>query len=123
MPTARLSFPRSARLNRAGEFARLKREGLSFHGKLIVLSVLKAETDTESRIGFITSRRVGGAVIRNRVRRRLREVVRAVRPELQRGWWIVLIAKQKASLASFEALAAEWLQLAQRSAILSPRCS
>jgi ribonuclease P protein component len=118
MPPTRLRFPKSARLSRAGEFARLKREGSSFHGRLMVLSVLKAEPDCETRIGFVTSRRVGGAVVRNRVRRRLREAVRAVRPSMARGYWLVLIARQAASRATFDAIRAEWLQLAQRSAVL-----
>lgn len=118
MLPARLRFPKSARLSRASEFARLKREGTSFHGRLMVLSVLKTEPDAETRIGFITSRRVGGAVVRNRVRRRLREVVRAVRPAIGRGHWLVLIARQSASRATFEAIRTEWLQLAQRSAVL-----
>ena len=71
---------------------------------------------------MITSRRVGGAVIRNRVRRRMREIVRAVRPQLKGGVWLALIARQAASRASFQALRDEWTQLAQRSAILLPCC-
>lgn len=118
-----LRFPKSARLSHASEFARLKREGRSLHGKLMVLSLLKAEPDTETRIGIITSRRVGGAVSRNRVRRRLREVVRATRPHLARGFWLVLIARQSAALASFEALRAEWQSLAVRGSLLPAPCS
>ena len=119
----RLRFPKSARLSRASEFARLKREGTSYHGKLIVLSVLKAEPDTETRIGLITSRRVGGAVVRNRVRRRLREIVRAVRPQMRRGLHIVLVARASAAKADFAALRIDVLALAQRCAILVPACS
>jgi ribonuclease P protein component len=119
MPPTRLRFPKAARLARAGEFAKLKREGQSFHGKLIVLSVLQSGETAESRIGLITSRRVGGAVVRNRVRRRLREIIRAARPQMKPGLWLALIARQAAARASFEALRAEWTQLAQRSSILA----
>jgi len=122
MPPNRLRFPKAARLCRAGEFAKLKREGRSFHGKLVVLSVLRSDGETASRIGLITSRRVGGAVVRNRVRRRLREIVRSARPDLKAGLWLALIAREGAGRASFQALRDEWAQLAQRSAILSP-CS
>jgi ribonuclease P protein component len=118
MPSLR--FPKSARLSRAGEFARLRREGTSFHGKLIVLSVLKAEPETETRIGIITSRRVGGAVQRNRVRRRLREIIRAVRPQMMRGWHVVVVARRSASTAEFSVLGAEVLALARRGGILLP---
>lgn len=122
MPVPRLRFPKSARLARVGEFAELKRAGRSFHGKLMVLSVLSAGGETAARIGLITSRRVGGAVERNLVRRRLREIVRAARPHLKAGVWLALIARQAAARASFQALRDEWLQLAQRSSILTP-CS
>lgn len=119
MPPTRLRFPKAAHLCRAGEFAKLKREGRSFHGKLIVLSVLKSSEESAARIGLITSRRVGGAVVRNRVRRRLREIVRAARPQLKSGVWLALIARQAAAQASFQALRDEWTQLAQRGSILS----
>jgi len=122
MTSPRLHFPKAARLSRAFEFERLKREGESFHGKLMVLSVLKNLPETEVRVGFITSRRVGGAVLRNRVRRRLREIVRAARPQISPGTWLTVIARQAASRASFQALSDEWHSLARRSAIFTP-CS
>ncbi|SRR5260221_13248075 len=118
-----LRFPKSVRLSRASEFARLKREGVSFHGKLVVLSVLKAESGTDRRIGLITSRRVGGAVVRNRVRRRLREIVRALLPRMHGGLRLVIIARVAAAKAEFAALQADVMSLAQRSAILEPACS
>jgi ribonuclease P protein component len=106
-------------LSRASEFQRLKREGESFHGKFMVLSVLKNLPDAEVRVGLITSRRVGGAVLRNRVRRRLREIVRAARPEIVAGTWLTLIARQAAARATFQHLRAEWQQLARSSSILA----
>jgi ribonuclease P protein component len=123
MPSLRLRFPKSARLSQAAEFARLRRDGRSFHGKLVVLSVLKAEPDMDTRIGLITSRRVGGAVVRNRVRRRLREIVRAVLPRMSRGLLIVLVARAAAANADFADLRADVLALVQRSVILRPECS
>ena len=119
MPAASLRFPKSARLFRAAEFERVKNEGESFHGKLIVLSVLKNLPEAEVRVGLVTSRRVGGAVQRNRVRRRLREIVRAARPAIRAGTWLTLIARQAAAQASFQTLNAEWQQLARRSSIFS----
>jgi ribonuclease P protein component len=113
-----LRFPKSARLSRASEFQRLRRDGQSFHGKFFVLSVLKNLPTRDVRVGFITSRRVGGAVDRNRVRRRLREIVRAARPEILAGTWVTLIARQAAAGATFQSLTAEWRMLARRSTIL-----
>ena len=120
MPATRLRFPKAARLSRAGEFANLKREGISYHGKLMVLSVLALGGETAAQVGLVTSRRVGGAVVRNRVRRRLREIVRAARPQLRTGVHLALIGRQAAAQASFQALRDEWTQLARRSSILKP---
>ncbi len=97
----------------------MKREGQTFHGKFIVLSVLKNVPAPEVRVGLVTSRRVGGAVVRNRVRRRLREIVRTARPQISAGIWLTLIARQAASEASVSALVAEWQQLARRSSIFT----
>lgn len=119
MPDARLRFPKSARLFRASEFQQMKREGQAFHGKFMVLSVLKNTPLPEVRVGLITSRRVGGAVVRNRVRRRLREIVRAARPQIPAGTWLTLIARRAAGEASSQTLNAEWQQLARRSSILT----
>jgi ribonuclease P protein component len=84
----------------------------------MVLSVLK--TSPATKAGFITSRRVGGAVVRNRVRRRLREIVRIDRPRLKPGCWLVLIARQKAAGVEFEELQREWRALAARAGLFEP---
>jgi ribonuclease P protein component len=113
-----LRFPKSARLSRASEFQRIRREGQSFNGKFFIFSVLKNLPSSEVRVGLITSRRVGGAVDRNCVRRRLREIVRAARPEIAAGTWLTLVARQAAAEATFQNLTAEWRMLARRSTIL-----
>ena len=88
------------------------------HGKMITLGVLKDRGDADGRIGIVTSKRVGGAVVRNRVRRRLREVFRAMRPRLIPGLWLVVVAKSSAAKATLAALSEECSQLARRGAIL-----
>ena len=70
------------------------------------------------RAGFVTSGRLGGAVVRNRVRRRLREIVRRHQDQLRRGFWFVIIARHEAATASYRALEDEWLRLARRASIL-----
>jgi ribonuclease P protein component len=117
----RLRFPRSARLTRVGEFAQLKQEGRSFPGRFVVLSVLTRPDDSSpARVGIITSRRMGNAVARNRVRRHLREIFRASRPQLRPGLWLVLIARAPAARAAHAELQAEWDRLARRSGICAP---
>ena len=99
----------------------MRERGRSWGGKFIVLGVLTdAPPDGQgpARIGFITSRRVGGAVVRNTVRRRLREAVRVCRPDLRAGCWLVLVARHTAARAAAADLQQEWRRLARRAGIL-----
>lgn len=82
------------------------------------LSAARALETEPARFGLITSRRVGGAVDRNKVRRRLRELCRLNRPDVPAGWLVVVIAKSSAAKASFADLREEWLLLARRLSIL-----
>jgi ribonuclease P protein component len=113
-----LSFPKQRRLTRTSEYDRVKRDGLVRHGKLLTLSVTTVDHSGLCRVGFITSRRLGSAVVRNRVRRRLREIVRQHQHDLRQDLWILLIAKRDAANASYRSLEDEWLRLARRAFIL-----
>jgi len=88
------------------------------HGRMMVLGILKESGAAETRVGIVTSRRVGNAVLRNRVRRRIREIFRVMRSRLLPGLWLVIVAKQPAASASLAALSGEWSQLARRGGIL-----
>ncbi len=114
----RLRFPKAARLKQTAEFAQVRTEGRPVHGKMMVLGVLKGCGEKDGRVGIVTSRRVGNAVIRNRVRRRLRELFRAIRPQLIPGLWLVVVAKSPAAKATFAALGEEFSQLVKRGRIL-----
>jgi ribonuclease P protein component len=85
---------------------------------MMLVGVLKAVDEQPARIGFVTSKKVGGAVTRNRVRRRLRELVRHVRASFPVGTWIVIVAKPRASKATSALLNAEWTQLARKAGLI-----
>jgi len=84
------------------------------------LAFFRPSSEGEARAGIITSKRVGGAVVRNKVRRRLRELIRFDRAQFPPGSLIVVIAKSTAAAVGFEELRAEWLLLARRLSILPP---
>lgn len=114
-----LSFPKSKRLTHASEFARVRRAGRKFRGDLISLGVLQDVDLIQTRAGFVTSRKIGNAVARNRVRRRLREVFRRHQHEIREATWLVVIAAPNAARSTSAELEAEWLRLAKRASILA----
>ena len=66
-----------------------------------------------SRFGFSIRKALGGAVVRNRMRRRIREIVRCHRQEIPAGWDIVIHPKSSVVRAPFAALTADLLRLLQ----------
>jgi ribonuclease P protein component len=119
MSTKELAFPKRRRLTQPAEFEQVKQNGRVQHGRLILLSVLETKDAVGFRAGFVTSRAVGSAVVRNRVRRRLREIVRKHQREIASGNWIVTIARTNAAQATYQELEVEWLRLAKRASILA----
>lgn len=57
-----------------------------------------------NRMGYTVSARLGGAVVRNRVRRRLREIARLNAPRIKTGWDIVIVARRRAVGAEYREL-------------------
>ncbi len=72
----------------------------------------------QNRVGITTGKKLGHAVVRNRVRRRLREVYRLNEEKFQPGWDIVVVARSKAISAKFSDLTAGYLSLARKAGIL-----
>jgi ribonuclease P protein component len=109
------------RLRNSREFVAVQTGGTLFRGRAALLLVLPKPGE-RTRVGFVASKRgVGGAVQRNRARRRLREIVRRrwarVAPE---GYWIVFIASRAALHAPHERLAAQIEELLATAGILAP---
>jgi ribonuclease P protein component len=100
---ANLSFAAADRLHRSAEFIRLQRIGARFQSPHFVVYAGNLDGEpTRSRLGVTVSRRVGIAVVRNRVKRHVREIFRRViRDNLPAGTSIVVIARVgAATLAS-----------------------
>jgi ribonuclease P protein component len=116
----RFLFPKTRRLQRAAEFGAVKNEGKSWTGKHLLLGVLRRDDCEAARLGIITTRRLGSAVVRVRVRRRLREIFRRHQHELIQGIWLVVVARTAAATAGYQDLEQDWLRLAGRASILAP---
>ena len=83
--------------------------------------VLYARRNREgkNRVGFTVSKKLGHAVVRNRTRRRLREVYRLNEEKFSPGWDIVVVARSRAVEAPFSALTRSYLNLAKKAGILA----
>ena len=84
---------------------------------LLVLYARKNRSQT-NRVGITASKKLGHAVVRNRIRRRLREVYRLNEERFLPGYDIVVVARSRAISASFEQLTKAYLSLADKAGIL-----
>jgi len=73
-----------------------------------------------NRVGITVSKKLGHAVVRNRTRRRIREVYRLNEERFAPGWDIVVVARTRAVDADFGKLTGAYLSLAQKSGLLLP---
>ena len=71
-----------------------------------------------NRVGITVGKKLGHAVVRNRVRRRLREVYRLNEEKFQPGWDIVVVARSRCIRADFQKLTQAYLSLAEKAGIL-----
>lgn len=113
-----MKLPRSRRIAHRGDFDRVRTQGRSIRGHFLVLGYLADANLTESfRLGLITTKRLGGAVVRNRVRRRLRGILHRTGELVTQPHWIVLIARTPAATASSAQLEKEWHWLLRKASL------
>ena len=112
-PAAGQSFPREARLVRSGSFDAVYRAGKRLSSTHFTVFVRSNELAL-SRFGFSIKKALGGAVVRNRIRRRVREMVRCHRQEIPAGWDIVIHPKSTVAKAPFAALAEELIRVLKK---------
>lgn len=103
------SLPRRARLRRAADIQAVFQRGNRDEGRSFVLLWLR-HGPAPGRAGFAVSRRVGGAVDRNRVRRRLREAYRRVQDRIPEGMDVVFIGRALVLARPFPELLEEMRQ-------------
>jgi ribonuclease P protein component len=97
-------------LVRRGEFDAVYRAGKRRSSSYFTV-FFRANQLPQNRFGFSIKKALGGAVVRNRIRRRTREVVRCNRLEIAAGWDIVIHPKSVVARAEFAALSADLVRL------------
>ena len=108
---------RAARLSSRAEFSRVYREGRRYSGEALVL-YFRPSAELR-RVGVTAGRRLGGAVVRNRAKRRLREAFRRLEGRLCVRGDVVLVARSQAGMVPFATLVSEMEALCEAGRLLS----
>lgn len=104
---ARRRYPRSMRLLRRPDFQRVYQRGRRHFSAHLTVFYLRRDDGNSARVGYTVSRALGGAVDRNRIRRRLREAVRLSWSEMKGPFDIVINPKKSLQQADFDGLTKE----------------
>jgi ribonuclease P protein component len=104
------AFPKELRLLRRGEFRRVYEEGQRRSTPLCAI-FFRPNGLSRTRLGITAPARLGSAVVRNRAKRRLREVFRRHRAAIPAGWDIVLNPREAVAKVQFPTLVREILRL------------
>lgn len=110
---------RRYRLKENERFQEIRRQGASHRTHILVLCALPNQL-SYSRFGFSISRRIGGAVVRNQIKRRLREVVRTRLEQIEPGWDLVFIARPPIRRADYHHMDDACARLLWRAHLLQP---
>jgi len=104
------------RLRPRGEFEQVRQNGRSWPHRFFVLIVLLRTDRLElpPRIGIAAGKRLGGAVTRNRFKRKLRAAVQQVYPNIQSGVDVILIARAPIAEAGLAQIVATLIEMLQR---------
>ena len=119
--SASLGFPRSRRLKQGRDFLRLKAGGKRVVSGCLVANFLTGDEASPTRLGVITSRRIGNAVLRSRARRLLREAFRLHQGELVSPVDLVLVARASIVGKKFADVEKDLLQVMRRGGLLKSK--
>ena len=110
-----MQFSKSLKLNHL--FRRLYQKGKSAANKYLVV-YCRRNGSSGNRIGYTVSAKLGHAVVRNRVRRRLREIYRLNESRFKPGFDLVVVVRSRAVDAPYKKLEGAYLSLAEKLELL-----
>ena len=114
----RLRFGRAARIKQGRDFARLRQRGERRATGCLVANWQRMPAGSASRLGVITSSKVGGAVTRNRVRRLVREVFRLNQRTLAQPLDLIIVARPPLAGKGFAEIEREFLGTLRKAGLL-----
>jgi ribonuclease P protein component len=107
---------RKFRLRKSTDFKRVRRLGKSYAHPFVVL-IKHPNHEKQSRFGVVAGRSAGNAVQRNRVKRRIREIIRSRIPSIMDGWDIILLARCTTNNVTYAELQSALDELLKRAEI------
>jgi len=120
------TLPKSERLQRGHQFRSVYERGRKFEGRILVLYILDSPPESPGRsapgghaVGVVTSRKIGGAVVRNRARRLLREAYRLNKQKLKTNLQMVMIARRAIKGRHLQDVEAELLRQFRAAGVLN----
>ena len=99
------------------DFRRIYSKGKSSVTPYLVVYCRRNKEDV-NRVGFTVSSKLGHAVVRNRIRRRLREIYRLHTPELSCGWDIIIVARSRCVKGDFRKMESAFLESCQELSLI-----
>jgi ribonuclease P protein component len=102
------------------EFRRMYRKGISAASPSLVLYCRKNRRGV-SRLGVTVSKKLGHAVVRNRVRRRIREIFRMHKAELAPGYDCIVVGRVRAVSSSYQEMDAQFCMLAEKLSLMAKK--
>jgi len=115
---SRLPFNRAMRIRQSREFARARQEGRRVVHGCLIANWLRLPASASTRLGVVTSSRIGGAVVRNRARRLLREAFRLHQHDLSQPVDLVLVARPSIAGKDFAEVEKDFLNSLRRTGLL-----
>jgi len=114
----RLQLGRPARLPQSRDFARVRQQGRRLTLGCLIANWNPLPDGSTPRLGVVTSKKIGGAVVRNRARRLLRESFRLHQHEFTQPVEIVLVARNSIAGKSFADVEKDYLAALRRASLL-----
>lgn len=112
-------LPKPNRLKKEKDFDQVFKKGKSIGGDFLFLKVFNRDENKESRFGFVVSTKVDKkATVRNKVKRRLREIVRSNLAQIKKGKDVVIVAQPKIKNQSFDSISNALLSKFKKAGLL-----
>ena len=105
-------------LNHDEQFQKLYKKGKSIVSPVLIVYVRRNGKNI-NRLGITASKKIGGAVVRNRAKRRIRELYRTNLLRLKTGYDFVVVARSKTATAPYDALLSAFLSAAENLGVLN----